>query len=117
MSVLGSSQHQVFVQQKCRGPRLCQLSGVTELQYDRRLDDISQAVVTVSISGDFDSPCCDCLWQSEPFCHALTIVRESDSFRRFGPIVDIDYGYNTLRIQANDSLFWLTKRVNEIDVT
>src|ERR1051325_64660 len=117
MSVLGSSQHQVFVQQKCRGPRLCQLSGVTELQYDRRLDDISQAVVTVSISGDVDEPCCECLGSSEPFCHALTIVREGDGVVWYGPIVDIDYGYNTVTIEANDNLVWLTKRVNEIDVT
>lgn len=116
MSVLGCSQHVVYIQDKCNGPRLCELLDATDLTYDRRLDDISTASVTVPISGDADDPCCSCLADIQPWCHQLTIVRESDGVVWSGPVVRVTYGYNSVTIEARDKMAWLQKRVNEIAV-
>lgn len=111
---LGCSQHVAYIQDKCNGPRLCELLDITELSYDRRLDDISEAFVVIPISGDMDDPCCSCLADVEPWCHQLTIVRESDGVVWSGPIQKVTYGFNSVRIEAKDKLAWLQVRVNEL---
>jgi hypothetical protein len=114
--LLGCSQHVAYIQDKCNGPRLCELLDISDLQYDRRLDDISEASVTIPISGDSDDPCCSCLANVWPWCHQLTIVRELDGVVWTGPITKITYGYNSVKIEAKDHMAWLQKRVNEIPV-
>lgn len=114
MATLGCSQHVCYIQDKCNGPRLCELSDVTSLQYDRRLDDISQAFVEVAISGDSDSPCCSCLGDVEPWCHVLTIVREGDGVVWTGPVQKVTYSSDKVRIDAADKLAWLKVRVISI---
>lgn len=117
MGVLGCSQHVAYIQDKCNGPRLCELSDITELQYDRRLDDISEAFVIIPISGDSDDPCCSCLADVEPWCHQLTIVRELDGVVWSGPVTKVTYGYNSVRIDAKDKLAWLQKRAIPVTIT
>lgn len=117
MSALGCSQHTGYIQDKCSGPRLCELTNATRIYYDRRLDDISEAEVTVAIPGDVLNSCCDCLGDAEPWCHILTIVREGDGVVWTGPIIEMDYGVNDVIIRAKDKLAWLTKRVNETEVS
>lgn len=113
---LGCSQHVAYIQAKCNGPRLCELSDVRGLYYDRRLDDVSEAWVEIPISGDVDNPCCVCLADIEPWCHQLTIVREGDGVVWTGPIQKVIYGYNSVRIEAADKLAWLKVRVNELPI-
>lgn len=115
--VLGCSIHVAYIQDKCNGPRLCELLDLFEVSYDRRLDDVSEAFVVIPISGDVDDPCCSCLADVEPWCHQLTIVRELDGVVWSGPITRVEYGYNTVRIEAKDNLAWVQKRVNEVDIT
>lgn len=116
MATLGCSQHVCYIQGKCNGARLCELFDVSLISYDRRLDDISEAVVEVTISGDSDNPCCACLGNAEPWCHVLTIVREGDGVVWTGPIQSIIYGYDKVRIEAKDKLAWLQVRVNETPI-
>jgi hypothetical protein len=116
MPTLGCSQHVVYIQGKCNGARLCELSNVTQLTYDRRLDDISQAMVEIAISGDSDDPCCACIGDVEPWCHVLTIVREGDGVVWTGPVQKVFYGYDSVKIEASDKLIWLTARINEIAI-
>lgn len=113
---LGCSQHVAYIQGKCNGARLCELQDISDLQYDRRLDDISEASVVIPISGDSDNPCCACLADVEPWCHTLTIVREGDGVVWTGPVVKVTYGYNSVKVEAKDILAWLQKRVNELPV-
>lgn len=113
MGTLGCKQHTAYIQDKCQGPRLCELQDINTLGYDRRLDDISEAYVEIPISGDVDDPCCQCLGDIEPWCHLLTIVREGDGVVWSGPVQEVIYGFNTVRIQARDKLAWLTVRINE----
>lgn len=117
MGVLGCSQHVAYIQDKCNGPRLCELLDLSEVGYDRRLDDISEAFVVIPISGDMDDPCCACLADVEPWCHQLTIVRESDGVVWSGPIHKVIYGFNSVRIEAKDILSWLQVRVNPLTIT
>lgn len=113
---LGCSQHVAYITDKCNGPRLCELLDLSSVTYDRRLDDISEAVVEIPISGDVENPCCACLGDIEPWCHVLTIVREGDGVVWTGPIQKVIYGYNRVRIEAKDKLAWLQVRVNEIPI-
>lgn len=114
IGTLGCSQHVAYIQDKCGGPRLCELSDISSLQYDRRLDDISQAFVEIPISGDADIACCTCLGQVEPWCHVLTIVREGDGVVWTGPVQKVTYSRDKVRIDASDKLAWLKKRVISI---
>ena len=115
-NTLGCSQHVAYVQSKCNGPRLCELKGITNLTYDRRLDDISEAFIEIAVGGDVENPCCNCLGDIEPWCHQLTIVREGDGVVWSGPIQRITYGYHSVRIEAKDKLAWLQVRINEDDI-
>ncbi len=115
-NMLGCSSHVAYVQDKCQGPRLCELLDISELNYDRRLDDVSEAFVEIPLSGDEHDSCCSCLADVEPWCHILTIVRESDGVVWSGPITKVVYRYNSVRIEARDKLAWLQKRVNEVDL-
>lgn len=114
-TTLGCSQHVAYIQTKCNGPRLCELSDITSLGYDRRLDDISEAFVEVAISGDVDAPCCSCLADVEPWCHQLTIVREGDGVVWTGPVQKIIYSFDKVRIEAKDKLAWLLVRTSPVD--
>lgn len=113
---LGCSTHVAYVQDKCNGPRLCELIDASSITYNRRLDDISTAVVIVPMFGDSENPgpCCECLGKVEPWCHQLTIVREGDGVVWTGPIQKITYGSNDVVIEASDKLAWLQYRVNEL---
>lgn len=113
---LGCAQHVAYIQEKCQGPRLCELLDISELVYDRRLDEVSSAFVEIPISGDADDPCCACLADVEPWCHVLTIVREGDGVVWTGPVTRVVYQYNSVRIEAKDKLAWLQVRVNEFSL-
>lgn len=115
-SMLGCSKHVAYVQNKCNGRRLCELVDASEISYNRILDDISEASVTIPLSGDAATPCCQCLADVEPWCHQLTIVREGDGVVWTGPIQKITYGKDQVVIQAKDKLAWLLAAINEIAV-
>lgn len=115
-STLGCSRHVAYVQNKCNGRRLCELVDASEITYNRVLDDISEATVSIPLAGDATTPCCQCLADIEPWCHQLTIVREGDGVVWTGPIQKITYGSDQVTIQAKDKLAWLLYSVNELAV-
>lgn len=117
MPTLGCSRHVAFVQDKCNGPRLCELTEASSISYERKLDDVSAATVVIPLYGDATAPCCVCLGDVEPWCHQLTIVREGDGVVWTGPITKVRYGRDEVTIEAKDKLAWLQFRVNELAVS
>lgn len=111
---LGCAVNKAHVTWRCGSPRLCSLTGATEIFYTRVLDDISEAQITITLSGS-DDICCECLGDIEPWCHELHITRDGED-PWMGPITEITYGYETVVIKALDILGWLQVRVAEIDL-
>lgn len=114
---LGCGVPNVFVAHRC-GTMFCVLGAddfISSLTYDRRLDDISEAEVVITLGGDPESFCCACLAQVEPWCHELWIQRNGVETWA-GPIIEITYGYGTVTIRAQDRLAWATVRIAEGDI-
>lgn len=94
---------QVFVTDQCTSPRLCELTNIIEVTFNRRLDEVSEAVVAMAIS---DPECCVCLKDIEPWCHMVHIVRNGEIVWQ-GPVVRITYGFEGVQIEARDILAFL----------
>lgn len=97
------SDLQVFVTDKCSAPRLCQLTNIVSVQWNRKLDEISEASITVALS---DPECCECMASIEPWCHMIHIIRNGDIVWQ-GPVTRITYGYESVTIEARDILAFL----------
>lgn len=112
---LGCGVSQCFITWRCGSPRLCSLTGATEIRWDRRLDDISEAEIVVSLSGSVDETCCECLGDIEPWCHELHIERDGEVVW-LGPITEVIYGFEKITIRAKDLLGWATVRIADDDI-
>lgn len=114
---LGCGVPNVFIAWRC-GTVFCTLGAddsISSLTYDRRLDDISEAEVVITLGGSAESTCCACLAEAEPWCHELWIQRNGRETWA-GPITEIIYGYGTVTIRALDRMAWATVRIPEGDI-
>lgn len=108
---LGCGSPSFFITARCAKGMTCVLDGnVSTAKWDRRLDDISQAEVTVDLSGDSAAVCCQALAEVEPWCHELHIWRDNEEVW-VGPIQELEYSAGQVLIRASDSLAWLNVRV------
>lgn len=112
---LGCGYHEAFITDKCDGVRLCDLVNADSIYYDRRLDDISEAEVSIPIQDAIDSPCCRCLADIEPWCHELVIHRDGEIVWK-GVVQEVRYAADRVTIKAKDKLAWLTVRVPEAPI-
>lgn len=112
-NLLGCGLNRAYVTGQCGGPRICSLENASEISWDRRLDDVSEAHVVIPIGGDPTTACCECLGDVEPWCHELQIVRE-DEVVWLGPITKVTYGFTEVEIFAKDVAWWLSVRTPEI---
>lgn len=103
----------VYITWQCGGPKVCSLESVSEVRWNRILDDISTAEVViptaVGTAGGVN-PCCGCMGLIEPYCHELNIVRDGEVVWQ-GPVTTVDYKFNEVRITAEDVLGWTKVRV------
>lgn len=97
------SDLQVFVTDQCSAPRICEITDIVSVQWNRKLDDVSEAQIELALS---DPECCACLSDIEPWCHMLHIIRNGEIVWQ-GPITIITYGYEKVLIQARDILEFL----------
>lgn len=112
---LGCGTYDVFVTQRCGAGISCVLEDIVDLHYERKLDAISEAKVTINLGGDTSYTCCQCLAEVEPWCHELHIWRDGEE-AWVGPITKIAYSYSKVIIDAKDSLGWLEVRVPPINI-
>lgn len=102
----------VYVTDQCGSPRICSLTNVQDVSFNRVLDDISEAIVTVAVGSGVSTskPCCDCLDLIEPWCHELQIIRNGELVWT-GPIIAVTYGYEKVAIEARDVVAWTQVRI------
>jgi hypothetical protein len=114
---LGCGTPLVFITSRCNSSMTCQLemSDITKLSWTRRLDEVSEALVEIGLSGDSAQTCCQCLATVEPWCHELHIWRDGDEVW-VGPIEAIKYERERITIKARDALAWLAVRIPPSDV-
>lgn len=113
---LGCGVPAVFVSFRC-STTVCSipLESITDLQWNRKLNEISTAQVSINVVGDAFSACCQCLAEVEPWCHELHIWRDGKE-QWVGPIQQIVYSYEQVEIFAKDVLSWLEVNVPPGDV-
>lgn len=113
---LGCGEPAVFISLRCSAT-ICVLpnESIVELQWDRRLNEISQARVEVALTGDAISACCACLAEAEPWCHELHIWRDGEE-QWVGPIRKITYTYESVKIEASDVLGWAEVFIPPVDI-
>lgn len=111
MGLLGCvDDYTVLVTERCGSPRLCELGQyASQIKWQRTLDNVSQATITIAKTGGIYEPCCSCIRDIEPFCHELQIFR-NDEFVWGGPIIEVDENVETVTITARDVLAWLDVR-------
>lgn len=87
------------------GPEIVELD-FSQLQWDRRLDDVSEATVTIPPGAS----CCGKLADVYPWRHELAISRDGDEVWT-GPVQIIADCTSGIVLKAKDVLGWLERRV------
>lgn len=108
-ATLGCGEYRLFVQERCATRYVAELKGATSISYGRRLDEISEAEITLG------SACCADLNDVNPWQHELAIYRNDEQVW-VGPIVDMDLSPvdDTVNIFAKDLLEWTNHRLVEL---
>lgn len=83
------------------------------LGWGRKLDAISTARIVWNVS---DQSCCDDLGDIEPIAHAVGIYRNGIE-EWYGWVKSVDYGYNSVSVDADDGLSWMRRRVLHSDLS
>jgi hypothetical protein len=84
---------------------------LTDVQYNRVLNDASTAQVTIGVSGP---NCCAELGAVRSWRHYLNIYRGGD-FMWSGPITNVDWGWDSVTVDAVDIIGLLDRRVPHQD--
>lgn len=114
MSALGCGEHVVYLYDRCNERMVCEVEGVTSVEWSRVLDDTSEATVEVAVSG-ISPACCGCLGDARSWATEVVITR-GDETVWVGPIVRLTYTSSTVTINARDSSAWLNRRVPHADL-
>ncbi len=108
--MLGCESHSYSISDRDGG--LVTSAGVlTEVSYTRVLDDSSTAQVVIGVSGQ---NCCDELSSVRSWRQWLSIYR-GDDFMWSGPIVNVDWEWDTVTVTATDLIGLLDRRVPHQD--
>lgn len=83
---------------------------VTSLRWERKLDDVSDAEVVLSVSSDGNCDCCSILRDVDPIATELLIIRNNIPVW-VGPITVIEITRSTATIFAKDLSAWFDWRV------
>lgn len=105
MAVAGCGVHQAVIADRS-GAILTPAQTLTQVEWNRVLDDVSTARVTIRPDGD----CCERLDGVRPWRHKLLIYRDGQPVWE-GPIIRPEWSVGELTIQAADVLAWLDRRV------
>jgi hypothetical protein len=107
---LGCGVHTAAVHWRGGARKLIDLPSISSGQWDRRVDEISEATVTVE-KGRAASACSAELGSITPFAHELTVYRDAEPVWQ-GPISKVTETRTTVTVDARDVLYYLDARVN-----
>jgi len=103
-----ASVYDVEVRYQGGGHLWTKVQGLTGLKWGRKLDDFSEASITVTKSRA-GADCCGKLGDTHVWGHELRIVRDRKTVWA-GPITRIRENRTKLTFEARDMLFWLWRR-------
>lgn len=110
---LGCGEYQVSIVDRGGNNEICasDLFFLTGITFGRRLNEISEASVVISLRGS-DPDCCECLADITPWKHELKIVRDTVEVWA-GPVMGmtLNLNDNTLKITARDLMAYFDKRL------
>lgn len=105
MGVAGCGTHEAVIVDR-DGGTVTPASILTDVEWNRTLDDTSTARVTVNPDGD----CCERLGTIRSWRHKLLIFRDGDPVWE-GPITNIRWRLGSIDVFAADVTAWLDRRV------
>lgn len=110
-----ASSYSVVVRARGGHPVVAILENVTSLEWDRRLDDVSQCTVVVATQGLGDA-CCQALSSIRSWAHEIAIYRNAPMSHLVweGVLMNPEESLaaGTVKLVAYDMLEWLKVRVN-----
>jgi hypothetical protein len=109
--ILGCGDYEAIIQPRGGGGRIIAVLPWNSLEWGRRLDDTSQATVTV------DTDCCALLADVYPWRHELSIIRDGDEVW-VGPVINpsapVVGDHQQLQVVARDlSAWWDHRRIHD----
>lgn len=110
---IGCPETTVFALNRCGTDSVCELSSnASNVEWARTMDDVSEASVTIDLSGEglSEKPCCECIGGLRSWIHTIGIYRDGKLAWGPGPIVDILYKRDSTVFQVRDIAAWLDKR-------
>lgn len=111
MGSAGCGTHSAVITDRVSGTVISTADVLTEVEWTRRLDDVSTARIAVQPEGD----CCASLGDVHVWRHKLVISRDEQVVWS-GPVVSIDFRQGEVEIFASDILVWLDRRVPHEDM-
>lgn len=109
---VGCSTHSYLIRDRDGG--VVTASGIlTEVQYNRIINDASTAQVTLAVSGQ---NCCEELGSVRSWRHWLDVYRGND-FMWSGPITNVDWAWDSVIVDAVDLVGLLDRRVPHQNLT
>lgn len=111
---LGCGDHTVVIYDRCGQTQICELTpNTTALEYQRVIDDTSQAKATYNLTSETNSgePCCECTGDLRSWIFSMAIFRNGSLAWGPGPLTNIIYKSQQVVITARDVTAWLDVRL------
>lgn len=108
MASLTCADYDVYISNRGGDTLVCRLGNTVEVQFNRTLNDFSEATVIASVN----SSCASCVAELNPWQHEIMIFR-SKTLVWCGPIISMRYmpATSRIRIYARDLMAWTEKRL------
>lgn len=107
LTSLGCGTYRVFVYDRGGKTRRGEITPIRRLQWDRRRDDISQAILH---TNGFDEDCGQLLSTLHSWMHEIVIFRDGERVWE-GPIVRITESIDGVEIDARDPMVYVYRRI------
>lgn len=108
---LGCGTHRLIITDRCGARQICELTDdLSALEYGRVMDDTSEAIATVALTGGAGSECCDCVGKTHSWIHAGVIYRNEELVWGPGPVTNVLEQRGTAKITIKDVTAWLDRR-------
>lgn len=114
VDTLGGGEYEVYFKSRGGEYFTCRARNLIGLSWSRRLNEISEASVTIALNGT-DPECCACIGSIDPWKHELAIFRNGVEVW-VGPVVSgsINLETQVAKFEAKDLSVWFDKRWIEL---
>jgi hypothetical protein len=114
VDTLGCGRYEVYFNTRGGDNFVCRARNLTSLTWGRRLNEVSEASITIALNGQ-DEQCCNCVNTVNPWSHEMAVYRDGVEVW-CGPVINatIDLEGLTASYTAKDLSTWFDHRWVEI---